>query len=174
MREGTDNNTHRRGFLHALGITTGAALLESTLSPSPATGADTPPAGATNAMLPTPVQMQEFLALPDDQPIVMVNLLKFKPDGGQAEYAKYAAGVQPILEKLGAKIVFSGKAEFCLIGQADWDMIALVQYPRKKTLVQMSLSPEYQAIHNHREAGLLGQINYAVVPMEPTARAADG
>ena len=63
--------------------------------------------------------MQAFLALPDDSPIVMVNLLKFKPHNGQAEYAKYTAGIQPILEKLGAKILFSGKAEFCLIGTAD-------------------------------------------------------
>jgi len=30
----------------------------------------------------------------------MVNLLKFKPNGGQAEYAKYAAGIQPILDKI--------------------------------------------------------------------------
>src|SRR3984885_15410454 len=102
---------------------------------------------ATNAMLPTPGQMQDFLALPDDQPIVMVNLLKFKPHGGEAEYAKYAAGIQPILEKLGAKILFAGKAEYCLIGKADWDMVALVQYPHKKTLLQMSVSPEYRTIH---------------------------
>jgi uncharacterized protein (DUF1330 family) len=120
--------------------------------------------GATIAVLPTPSQMQAFLTLPDDQPIVMVNLLKFKPDGGEAEYAKYSAAIQPILAKIGAKILFSGKAEFCLIGQADWDMVALVQYPRKQSLVQMSLSPEYQAIHHFREAGLEGQINYAVVP----------
>ena len=38
---------------------------------------------AVNAMLPTPIQMQDFLALPDDQPIVMVNLLKFKAHGGK-------------------------------------------------------------------------------------------
>ncbi len=113
--------------------------------------------------------MAEFLALPDDCPIVMVNLLKFKPDGGQAEYAKYAAGVQPILEKLGAKVLFSGKTQYCLIGQADWDMVALVEYPRKKTLLQMSVSPEYRAIHHHREAGLQGQINYAIVQTDPSA-----
>ncbi|MBI2826497.1 MAG: DUF1330 domain-containing protein [Planctomycetia bacterium] len=122
-------------------------------------------------MLPTPEQLQAFLALPDEGPIVMVNLLKFKPNGGQEEYAKYAAAVQPILEKLGAKLLFAGKAQYCLIGQADWDMVALVRYPRKKTLLQMTVSPEYQAIHHHREAGLQGQINYAVVE---TSAAADG
>ncbi len=139
-----------------------------------ARAAEAQPAGATNALLPTPSQLAAFLALPDDAPIVMVNLLKFKPDGGQAEYAKYAAGIQPILEKLGAKILFSGKAEFCLIGHADWDMVALVQYPRKKTLFQMSTLPEYRAIHPHREAGLEGQINYAVAQIDPAAGAAIG
>jgi uncharacterized protein (DUF1330 family) len=159
-------NPNRREFLSATAIAGGAAAITSVVFSPNAMGDDTPPAGFTNAMLPTPEQMQAFLALPDDRPIVMVNLLKFRPDNGQAEYAKYAAGVQPILEKLGAKILFSGKAELCLIGNADWDMVALVQYPRKKTLLQMSTSPEYRAIHHHREAGLQGQINYAVVQID--------
>jgi uncharacterized protein (DUF1330 family) len=124
---------------------------------------------ATNALLPTPEQMQAFLTLPDDRPIVMVNLLKFKPQGGAAEYAKYAAAIGPILEKIGAKILFSGDTHFCLIGQADWDAVALVQYPRKKSLFDMAMSPEYQAIHPYREAGLAGQINYAVVQTGPAA-----
>jgi haloalkane dehalogenase len=99
----------------------------------------------------------------------MVNLLKFKSHGGEAEYAKYVAGIEPILEKIGAKILFAGRAQFCLIGQAQWDMVALVQYPRKRALLQMSLSPEYQKIHPHREAGLEGQINYAVLQVPTTA-----
>jgi haloalkane dehalogenase len=164
------HNTHRREFLSAISFAAGAAVT-SAVSPSNALGEAAPSSGAIDAMLPTPTQMQAFLALPDDSPIVMVNLLKFKPDGGQAEYAKYAAGVQPILEKLGAKILFSGKAEYCLIGQADWDMVALVQYPRKKTLLQMSVSPEYRAIHHHREAGLQGQINYCVVAVDAAGNA---
>jgi uncharacterized protein (DUF1330 family) len=128
---------------------------------------------AVNALLPTAEQMHDFLALPDDHPIVMVNLLKFKP-GGAAEYAKYAAGIQPILARLGAKVLFAGKAEFCLIGKADWDMVALVQYPHKRTLLQMSVSPEYQAIHHHRAAGLQGQINYAVAQIPAQAELIGG
>ncbi len=168
------DNQSRRAFLTGSGITAGALAVGSAGAASDALGAESRSAGAVNAMLPTPSQMAAFLALPDDSPIVMVNLLKFKPDGGQAEYAKYAAGIQPILEKLGAKILFSGKAQFCLIGQADWDMVALVQYPRKKTLLQMSMLPEYRAIHPHREAGLQGQINYAVAQIDPATSTAIG
>ena len=39
-------------------------------------------------MSPTPEQFQAFLAMKYDVPVVIVNLLRFKPDGGAAEYAK--------------------------------------------------------------------------------------
>lgn len=115
-----------------------------------------------NALLPTPEQMQTFLALPDG-PVVMVNLLKFKRDGGAEEYAKYIAGVRPILQNTGAKVLISGSAVTCLIGNGDWDMIALVEYPTPTAFSQMVNSDEYQAIHHHREAGLEGQVLYAVL-----------
>ena len=115
-----------------------------------------------NAMLPTDEQNQEFMALDTDGPIVMVNLLKFKPDGGAAEYAKYSAGVAPLLKKVGGRILFSGAAKYCWIGSADWDAVALVEYPNKEALMEMATSPEYRAIHHHRKAGLEGQVNYAV------------
>lgn len=160
----TPNKKTRRNFLKGTGAAAGALAIAAAAGQAEARGADDEKTLAgINALFPTPEQMQRFLALPDEGPIVMVNLLKFKPDGGEVEYAKYAAGVAPILEKLGAKILFAGRAEHCLIGNADWDMVALVEYPRKKTLMQMSLSPEYRAIHHHREAGLEGQVNYAVV-----------
>lgn len=164
--------TSRRDFLTGIGFAAGAGAF-ATLA-TDASAAEKAQSAAVNALLPTADQMKEFLALPDDQPIVMVNLLKFKPKGGEAEYAKYVAGIQPILKKLGAKIVFAARAQFCLIGQADWDMVALVQYPRKRTLLQMSLMPEYRAIHPHREAGLAGQINYAVLQIPPNAASLAG
>ena len=163
-------NADRRGFLAAAGLATVVQTMAAPFVPSVALGDE--PAGSANlnAMLPTPFQMAQFLALPDDGPIVMVNLLKFKPNGGREEYAKYSTAIQPILEKIGAKILFAGSTQFCLIGKADWDLIALVEYPRKKTLIQMANSPEYRAIHHHRDDGLQGQINYAVVQTEDVTK----
>ena len=114
-----------------------------------------------NAMAPTPEQAQAFMALPQ-RPVVMVNLLTFKPDGGAAEYAKYSAAVIPIIESLGGRLLFSSQTAMCLLGNADWDAIALVEYPTPATLLQMASSPEYQAIVGPRTAGLAGQVNYAV------------
>jgi uncharacterized protein (DUF1330 family) len=37
--------------------------------------------------------------------------------------------------------------------------VAIVEYPSAKTLIEMSMTPEYQAIAVHREAELAGQLN---------------
>lgn len=143
----------RRNFL----TTAGAA---ATLA---AVGGDAADAQAVeiNAMSPTPEQLQAFMALDDAGPIVMLNLLKFKP-GGQAAYMKYGAAVQPLLQKVGAKSLFAGRAAFCFIGDAVWDMVLLVQYPNKQAFLEMINSAEYQAVHHFREEGLEGQVLYAL------------
>ena len=42
-------------------------------------------------------------------------------------------------------------------------LMALVEYPTPTALFEMVNSDEYQAIHHHREAGLEGQVLYAVL-----------
>ena len=115
-----------------------------------------------NKVHPGPENIQAFLA-GKEEPIVMVNLLKFKPDGGAEAYGRYAQAVGPLLQKVGAKSLFAGRAATCLVGNGDWDVIALVEYPKPQALLDMAASEEYRAIHHHREEGLVGQVNYAVV-----------
>ncbi|MCY3810928.1 MAG: DUF1330 domain-containing protein [Gammaproteobacteria bacterium] len=116
---------------------------------------------ALNQMGPTPEQLQKFLALPD-QPVVMVNLLKFKDGSGAQDYAKYGQAMQKILADIGAEIIFAGQCQTTLIGGAEWDMVALVRYPNAQALVDMAQSGVYQAAHVHRAEGLAGQVNLAV------------
>ena len=124
------------------------------------------------ATQPTPEQAQAFMARGSDTPVSMVNLLKFKdkatydkghPEAGenltgQEAYARYGAEVSKILAKLGAKTLFAGPAHGMLIGQGDWDMVAIVEYPNRAVMLGMGTSAEYQAIHYHREAGLAHQL----------------
>ncbi|HTT76121.1 MAG TPA: DUF1330 domain-containing protein [Candidatus Binataceae bacterium] len=95
-------------------------------------------------------------------PVVMLNLLKFRPlardeegTGAQA-YARYGAAVVKLIEARGGKVLWSGRPEAVLIGGAadEWDAVALVQYPNPQTFLEMTASSEYQQIHRHREAGL--------------------
>ncbi|MEM1249239.1 MAG: DUF1330 domain-containing protein [Acidobacteriota bacterium] len=150
-----DNQTSRRDVLKTAGATAGA------LAAGMAGAASATEVPNINAMGPTPEQIQAFMALPEG-PVVMVNLIKLKP-GGYDEYNTYFEKIQPILASIGARMLFAADAKVCMIGNADWDQIGLVEYPDRTALLKMSQSPEYQAIHHHREAGLEGQVNYAVV-----------
>jgi uncharacterized protein (DUF1330 family) len=97
-------------------------------------------------------------------PVVMLNLLRFRPDGGQERYAEYGEAVAPLLERVGGRIVYVGQPAQALIGEDSWDLVALVEYPTRQAFLEMIGSPEYQAIaHLRTEALLRGELH----PMDP-------
>ncbi len=96
----------------------------------------------------------------EDGPVVMLNLLAFKPDGGRERYEEYGAAVAPCLEKVGGRIVFMGEPAPALLGEESWDMVALVEYPSRQAFLDMIGSPEYQAIgHLRTEALVKGELH---------------
>jgi len=117
-----------------------------------------------SSILPNPEALQAFLASPDEGSVVMLNLLKFKPDGGAEAYGRYAEAVQKLVEKRGGRIVYAGRAQELLVGEETWDSIVLVEYPSRKVFLDMITSTEYQAVHGHREAGLERTVLYATKP----------
>jgi hypothetical protein len=52
----------------------------------------------SSSLEPTPEQFAALAARPADEPVVMVNLLQFRADGGRESYARYAQGVAPHLQ----------------------------------------------------------------------------
>ena len=125
-----------------------------------------------NALMPNDQQMTGFLEEGKDQPIYMVNLLKFKdkatyPDKretdltGEEAYAIYGQEVRKHLEKVGAKPIFSGKVSRLMLGEVEdlWDVVAIAMYPNRKAMLDMLSDPEYIKSAQHRAAGLEGQLN---------------
>lgn len=101
-----------------------------------------------------------FAARAEEGPVVMLNLLAFKPDGGEERYMEYGAAVAPLLEKVGGRIVFAGAASPALIGEEGWDVVALVEYPSRQAFLDMVGSAEYQAIsHLRTEALAKGELH---------------
>jgi uncharacterized protein (DUF1330 family) len=103
------------------------------------------------------VQTLMMAAQHSDAPIVMVNLLAFNDEGGRDSYRRYAQGVQPHLDRVGASILYAGNATHTVIGGEDtpwWDAILLVQYPSRAKFLEMVLDPGYQDVAAHRTAGL--------------------
>ena len=105
---------------------------------------------------PTREQITELLNAPDEGPVVMLNLLKFKASGGSKEYGKYGDSVVRMVEKQGGKVLWLGRVDQTLIGPVDdtWDAVALVQYPSRKAFIEMTSTKEYDRAHEHRESGL--------------------
>jgi uncharacterized protein (DUF1330 family) len=103
----------------------------------------------------------------DESPVVMLNLLRFHPEGGRERYAEYGAAVAPLLEKVGGRIVFAGEPAAPLLGDDSWDLVALVEYPSRRAFLDMISSPDYIAIgHLRTEALTEGELH----PMDPAAR----
>jgi uncharacterized protein (DUF1330 family) len=124
-----------------------------------------------NAIEPSEAQIA-MLMEPDDEPIYMVNLLKYRDkaeyaDGretdlsGREAYEIYGAGVVETLADVGAEVVFGGRVSGLVLGEVEelWDDVAIAKYPNRAAMLAMIASPKYQDILVHRNAGLAGQLN---------------
>ena len=116
------------------------------------------------SVFPNPEQLQALAESTDERPIVMVNLLRFKPmaDGidegvtGAEAYGRYSAATEPYLRGVGGRLLSALQPKHSVIGPPDeqWDLILLVEYPSRQKFLEMASNPEYQKIHAHRDAAL--------------------
>lgn len=105
----------------------------------------------------TPQQFAALAARPADAPVVMVNLLQFKQEGGLERYLQYGREVAPHLERVGATIRYGGTAPAVVIGDGQrpwWDAILIVEYPTPAAFIEMVTDAEYIKVHEHRAAAL--------------------
>lgn len=125
------------------------------------------------AKQPTSDQLRNFAREKHSGEIEMVNLLKFRdradyqpddPEHGQdvtgAEaYALYRAGVLELGDDptIGVKEAYAAPAAGFFVGEGDWDHVLVMRYPSRGHFLTMIGDERYQAVHRHREAGLLHQ-----------------
>src|SRR5262249_9556162 len=119
------------------------------------------------AIYPTSEQMEKLLAGPADQPVVMVNLLRFKPSAGAPDegisgeeaYRRYAGPMRAFVESRGGRFLWIGRVDGQVIGQGGegFHMIGLVEYPSRQAFLAIAGDPHVQQIGVHRAAGLESQ-----------------
>lgn len=125
----------------------------------------------TGSIDPTREAMAAFRDLPLDQPIAMLNLLRFR---GRADYA---AQVDPVIDRdvsgaeayaaygraaaapfarAGGRQAWLGTPQLTVIGPADerWDLAFIAEYPSGEAFLGMLRDPEYQAAVVHRQAAV--------------------
>lgn len=110
-------------------------------------------------------QLQALGELPEDQELLMLNLLRYKDRveetglTGESTYKQYMRAASPFFEKVDAEIVFFGRPQFMLIGPEDkelWDDILLVKYRNAREFFKMTQAKGYpselreQSLHDSR------------------------
>jgi hypothetical protein len=97
-------------------------------------------------------QLQALGELPEDQELLMLNLLKYKDRveetglTGETTYKQYMRVASPFFEKVEAEIVFFGRPQLILIGPEDqelWDDILLVKYRNVGEFFKMTRAKGY-------------------------------
>lgn len=119
------------------------------------------------AIYPTPEQFAALAAGPADVPVVMVNLLRFKPRGdapdddvsGMEAYRRYADAMTVFVRSKGARVIWAGTVDSQVIGGGGegFHMVAVVEYPTRRAFMEIATDPHVQEIGVHRSAGLEGQ-----------------
>jgi len=111
-------------------------------------------------------QFEAFKDLPRDEPIMMLNLLRFREhaayeDGrevtGAEAYAAYGRESAPVFRRVGGEIIWRGRPQTVLIGPQDehWDMIFVARYPSAAAFLEMVTDPDYRVAVRHRQAAVL-------------------
>jgi uncharacterized protein (DUF1330 family) len=119
------------------------------------------------AQQPEPAQMKELFEGPEDTPVVMLNLIAFKneADGGnegmsgEESYGLYAKKMRQFVESKGGRFIWAGRVDSMVIGESDVDfsVVALVEYPNRKTFIEIASSAHVKEIGQDRSKGLEGQ-----------------
>jgi uncharacterized protein (DUF1330 family) len=111
----------------------------------------------SSSLEPTPEQIAALVARPADTPVVMINLLQFRPNSGMESYLRYAQEVAPHLQRVGGTVRYAGGAPGMVIGEGEkpwWDAIIVVEYPSPAAFLDMVTNKDYLKVHEHRAAGL--------------------
>ncbi len=111
---------------------------------------------------PTREQLSALKSYPKDQPVAMVNIIKFRdktPDGkeeGKEAYKRYITQAMPFVQAVGGELIWRGKPVGVIIGNDDSkpDVIFIVKYPSIDAFFEMIKNPEYQKITHHRTMAL--------------------
>ena len=111
----------------------------------------------SSSLEPTTEQLAAFAARPADAPVVMINLLQFRAEGGRENYLRYTQEVAPHLQRVGGAVRYVGGAPSVVIGDGEkpwWDAIIVVEYPSPAAFLDMVSNQEYLKVHEYRAAGL--------------------
>ena len=117
-----------------------------------------------------------------DGPVLMVNFMNYRDrasyddgsDGGRTgreaddEYAPIH-----VLTEIGATVAYVGDV-IDDSASTGWHRIGIVQYPSRRSFIEMQSRPDFQDKHTHKEAGMDHTIVFGVAPRTLSVSAVEG
>jgi uncharacterized protein (DUF1330 family) len=88
---------------------------------------------------------------PDDGPIVMLNLNKYRDRDAYLRYGLVALGK---VAEAGGRVLWGAQAPMTVVGGDDYDEVIAVWYPSRGAFLAMVADPGYAAALPDRVAGL--------------------
>jgi uncharacterized protein (DUF1330 family) len=115
---------------------------------------------------PTGADLKRFLAEEAGGPVVMLNLLRFRPDGGREQYAEYVEHFRRESARHGAEVVYVGDGSTTLVAEPgqSWDCVLLVRYPSRQAFSDMVRDPDYSPGTELRTGSLVEAVLQATIP----------
>ena len=121
------------------------------------------------AIDPRGTDIKAFLEEADDGPVVMLNLLRFGPDG-RRKYEEYMRHFRATTADIGAEVIYVGLGSSVLVAEEgqSWDAVLLVRYPNRQAFSDMIRNPDYQAGTHLRTEALTEAVLQATIPWTPS------
>lgn len=135
----------------------------------------------SSAVDPSPEQFAAFKQLPRDQPIHMLNLIRCHQQAqyasdhpnagagltGRDAYAEYGRSSSAVFNRVGGRIIWSGRPETVVIGEEGecWDIAFIAEYPTASAFLEMVTDPDYREHVRHRQAAVADS---KLIRMSPT------
>lgn len=100
-------------------------------------------------------QIERVLDGPEDEPVFIVELLRFTDDD-RSTYADYEAGIAPVLQERGARFVWRGSYDGFVLGAAEpsFDEQTVTEYPNRAAYLLTLSDPRVAAVSSFRTDGL--------------------
>lgn len=136
--------------------------------------------GCLQRVNPSKAALQNLAAQVDDSPIIMLNLLRFRPRGDSSIYKLYGREAAPEVKKLGSFVGFFGAVLTDLDPQlgfdGSWDGVVLPVYLRRRSFLDLQKSERYQLAIPYRSAGTSRRTLYVLsddTPLLPATNSID-
>ena len=118
------------------------------------------------AVDPVGADLKRYLAEDPGGPVVMLNLLRYRTEGGRERYADYVEHFQRTSAPFGAEVLYVGDGSTALVAEPgqSWDAVLLVRYPSRQAFSDMVRDPAYQQGSHLRTEALEEAVLQATVP----------